>query len=192
MDCEFTSRSGSGLVDRPGVTMLTRFHPPILQNQHVSPAVVLLQGCWPVTEPVPEILAGLLPSRRYTETHMLSLGQDIRRWHQPRREFRTRITGGACRGVRAQKVRRRRGDRAVGILGVGEGSPRRTAPSPRSVAACRFARQVGNSPDTRMRSSSGDCHGRFADRGDIETIRDKFAKFASVRPECGPALPRRP
>lgn len=54
------------------------------------------------------------------------------------------------------------------------------------------ARQVGNSPDTRMRSSSGDCHGRFADRGDIETIRDKFAKFASVRPECGPALPRRP
>lgn len=119
-------------------------------------------------------------------------GQDIRRWHQPRREFRTRITGGACRGVRAQEVHRRRGDRAVGILGVGEGSPRRTAPSPRSVAACRFARQVGNSPDTRMRSSSGDCHGRFADRGDIETIRDKFAKFASVRPECGPALPRRP
>ena len=53
-------------------------------------------------------------------------------------------------------------------------------------------RQVGNSPDTRMRSSSGDCYGRFADRGDIETIRDKFAKFASVRPECGRALPRRP
>jgi hypothetical protein len=94
--------------------------------------------------------------------------------------------------VRAQKVRRRRGDRAVGILGVGEGSPRRTAPSRRSVAACRFARQVGNSPDTRMRSSSGACHGRFADRGDIGTIRDKFAKFASVGRECGPALPRRP
>lgn len=55
--------------------MLTRFHPPILHNQHVSPAVVLLQGCWPVTEPVPEILAGLLPSRRYTETRMLSLAK---------------------------------------------------------------------------------------------------------------------
>lgn len=52
MELEFTSRSGSGLVDRPGVTMLTGFHPPILHNQHVSPAVVLLQGCWPVTEPV--------------------------------------------------------------------------------------------------------------------------------------------
>ena len=52
--------------------MLTRFHPPILHNQHVSPAVVLLQGCWPVTEPVPEILAGLLPSRHYMETRMLS------------------------------------------------------------------------------------------------------------------------
>lgn len=103
MELEFTSRSGSGLVDRPGVTMLTGFHPPILHNQHVSPAVVLLQGCWPVTEPVPEILAGLLPSRRYTETRMLSLGQDIRRWHQPRREFRTRITGGAWRGVRDRK-----------------------------------------------------------------------------------------
>lgn len=78
MELGVLSRSGSGLVDRPGVTMLTRFHPPILHNQHVSPAVVLLQGCWPVTEPVPEILAGLLPSRRYTETRMLSLGQDIR------------------------------------------------------------------------------------------------------------------
>jgi hypothetical protein len=41
------------------------FHHPMLHNQRVSPAVVLLQGCWPVTEPVPEILAGLLPSRRY-------------------------------------------------------------------------------------------------------------------------------
>jgi len=66
-----------------------------------------------------------------------------------------------------------------------EGEQRRLSAA---VAVCRFARQVGNLPDTRMRSSSGDCPGRFADRGDIETIRDKFAKFASVQPECGPAV----
>jgi hypothetical protein len=168
------------------------FHPPMLHNQRVSPAVVLLQGCWPVTEPVPEILAGLLPSRRYTETCMLSLGQDIRRWHQPRREFRTRITGGGCRGVRAQKVRRRRGDRAVGILGVGEGSPRRTAPSPRSVAACRSLARSG----TRRIRECGPARATATAVSRIEAISKQFATNSRNSLLFGRSavrlLPRRP
>ena len=154
-------------------------------NHHVSPAVVLLRGLLAGDRTDPETLAGLLPSRRYRETRMLSSGQDIRRRHQPRREFRTRITGCACPGVRAAVAEAIVRLESLALGRVREGEQRRL---PAAVAACRFARQVGNSPDTRMRSSSGDCHGRFADRGDMETIRDKFAKFASVRPECGPAF----
>ena len=72
----------------------------------------------------PEILAGLLPSRRYA--YALLSGDGTNRAGNSRRG----LAGGACRAVRAQKVGRR--DRAVGILGVGEGSRRRTAPSRRS------------------------------------------------------------
>ena len=133
----------------------------------------------------PEILAGLLPSRRDTETRMLSLGQDIRRWHQPRREFRTRITGGACRGVRAQKVRRRRGDRALGILGVGEGSRRRTAPSPRS--GWGRAGSLARSGTCRIREC-GPARATATAPSRIEAISIQLAEFASAGPECGPAF----
>jgi hypothetical protein len=73
--------------------------------------------------------------------------------------------------VRAQKVRRRRGDRAVGILGVGEGSPRRTAPSPRSVAACRSLARSG----TRRIRECGPARATATAVSRIEAISKQFA-----------------
>jgi hypothetical protein len=136
-------RSRSGLVDPPGVTMLTR---STLLSSTTSTSRRRLHCSLPLAgdRTDPESLAGLLPSRRYAYALFWAKisGDGTNRAGNSRRG----LTGGAYRAVRAQKVGRR--DRAVGILGVGEGSRRRTALSPRSRRG-RFARQVGNSPDTR-------------------------------------------
>jgi len=89
-------------------------------------------GCWVGSSGSCDAHSFYSPILHNQHVRLCSLDEDIRRWHQSRGGFRTRITRAACRGVLAQRVRRRRGDRAVGILGVGEGSRRRTAPSPRS------------------------------------------------------------
>jgi len=156
------------------------FYPPILHNQHVSPAVVLLPACWPVTEPVPRFW-------RDSCLHDVTRRRVCSPWAKISGVGTNRAgnSGRGLPGAPAAACGHRKSAVAEAIvrlefLALGrarEGEQRRLSAA---VAVCRFARQVGNLPDTRMRSSSGDCHGRFADRGYIETIRDKFAKFAPV------------
>lgn len=119
----------------------------------------------------PEILAGLLPSRRYTETRMLSLGQDIRRWHQPRREFRTRITGGAWRGVRDRKSAVAEAIVRLESLALGrvrQGEQRRLA------AASRRAGSLAR-PGTRRIRECGPARATATAVSRIEAISKQFA-----------------
>jgi hypothetical protein len=112
---------------------------------------------------------------------MLSLGPDIRGW--------TEGAGNSGRGLPrapAAPCEHRKSAVAEAILQleslalgrVREGEQRRL---PTAVAACRVAREVGNSPDTRMRPARATATAVSLDRGDIETIRDIRFCSAGVR-----------
>jgi hypothetical protein len=133
---------------------------------------------WPVAEPIRRFW-GDSCFQAVTGRRACSL------WANRRLEFRTPIPEGAYRAVRAQRVGRRRGDRALGILGVGEGSRRRTAPSPRSGRG--RAGSLARSGTRRIREC-GPARATATAPSRIEAISIQLAEFASVGPECGPAF----
>ena len=127
----------------PGSYDAHSFYSPILHNQHVSPAVVLLQACWPVTEPV----------RRFWRDSCL---HDVTRrrvcflWAKISGVGTNRAgnSGRGLPGAPAAACGHRKSAVAEAIvrlesLAVGRVREGEQRPLPAAVAACRFARQVG-------------------------------------------------
>ena len=132
------------MVDPPGVLMLTR---STLLSSTTSTSRRRLYCSLPLAGDRTDPDSG--GTLAFTALRVCSLlGKDIRRWHQPRREFPTRITGGRLpRGAGTES----RPSRSCGWnpWRWGGFAKANSAVSPQRSRHGRFARQVGNSPDTR-------------------------------------------